>query len=232
MTPTIWLPIITIACGLAFLVWGADRLVYGASATARNFGVSPLVIGLTLVGFGTSAPEIVVSAIAAMQRNPGLADGNAIGSNIASIGLILGCAALAHPLAVKSKTLRREYPLMFAVILFAVLLMLDLSLSRLDGILLLAGLVCLTTFVVRSGLRQGHRDSAAADCRTKIPARVPMGSSLFWLGLGLEHLRQHERVTIADHEVQELVRSFHVGPEPPRVLHYVSPGGLCRRHDC
>jgi len=130
--------------------------VYRASASARNLGVSPLVIGFTIVGFGTSAPEMVVSAVAALQGNPGLGDGNAIGSNTANIGLILGCAALAQPLAVKSETLRREYPLMFAVMLFTILLMLDLSLSRLDGMLLLAGLVGLTILVVRLGLRQNR----------------------------------------------------------------------------
>ena len=84
--------------GFILLVWGADRFVHGASATARNLGVSPLIIGLTIVGFGTSAPEILVSIVAALEGNPGLAVGNALGSNITNIGLVLGTTALkAHP---------------------------------------------------------------------------------------------------------------------------------------
>ena len=196
MASPIWFSFLAVACGFALLVWGADRLVYGASASARNLGVSPLVIGLTIVGFGTSAPEMLVSAVAALQGNPGLADGNAIGSNIANIGLILGCAALAQPLTVKSETLRREYPLMFAVMLFTVLLMLDLFLSRPDGILLLAGLVGLTVLVVRLGLRQNRRDPMVAEFKAEIPGHVPMSRSLLWLGLGLCVLLVSSRILV------------------------------------
>ena len=85
-----------VVVGLALLVWGSDRFVFGASATARNLGVSPLVIGLTIVGVGTSAPEMLVSATAALQGNPGVSIGNALGSNIANIGLVLGVTALVR----------------------------------------------------------------------------------------------------------------------------------------
>jgi len=85
-----------VVAGLVLLVWGSDRFVLGASATARNLGVSPLVIGLTIVGLGTSAPEIVVSATAALRGNPGVSIGNALGSNIANIGLVLGVTALVR----------------------------------------------------------------------------------------------------------------------------------------
>jgi cation:H+ antiporter len=90
---------LVLALGLVVLVFAADWFVDGASAIAKNFGVSPLLIGLTIVGLGTSAPEILVSSIASFQGNPGLAIGNAIGSNIANMGLILGCTALIAPLA-------------------------------------------------------------------------------------------------------------------------------------
>ena len=88
----------SILFGLLVLVWGADRFVMGASGLSRNLGVSPLVIGLTVVAFGTSAPEMMVSLIAALDGAPGIAIGNAIGSNIANIGLILGAAAVVAPL--------------------------------------------------------------------------------------------------------------------------------------
>ena len=112
--------------GFILLVWGADRLVAGAAATARNLGVSPLVIGLTIVAFGTSAPELVVSAMAAFQGNPGLAVGNAIGSNIANIGLILGLTALIYPLRVESEILKREYPLLMLIMIGSFIMAADL----------------------------------------------------------------------------------------------------------
>ena len=89
------------------LVWGADRLVAGASATARNLGVSPLIIGLTIIGFGTSAPELLVSAVATLKGNSGLAVGNALGSNIANMGLVLGITALMAPVALEGQIVRR-----------------------------------------------------------------------------------------------------------------------------
>jgi len=116
--------------GFILLVWGADRLVAGASALARNLGVSPLVIGLTIVAFGTSAPELVVSGVAAYRGNPGLAVGNAIGSNIANIGLILGVTAIVYPLRVESETLKREYPLLMLIMVASFIMAADLVLTR------------------------------------------------------------------------------------------------------
>ena len=94
--------------GLTLLIWGADRFVHGAAAIARNLGVAPLMIGLTIVAFATSAPEILVSIVAALRDEPDLAVGNALGSNIANIGLVLGATALIRPIELKSATLRRE----------------------------------------------------------------------------------------------------------------------------
>jgi cation:H+ antiporter len=96
--------------GLVLLIWGADRFVHGASATARNLGIPPLLIGLTIVAFATSAPEVLVSIVAALRGESDLAVGNAIGSNIANIGLVLGAVAVIRPIELHSATLRREMP--------------------------------------------------------------------------------------------------------------------------
>jgi len=136
----ILLSIAAIVIGLGLLVWGAERFVHGASAIAKNLGVPPLIIGLTIVGIGTSAPEILISIIAAYQGNPALAVGNALGSNIANIALVLGITAIVLPLTVKSEVLQREYPIMFGVMLLALVLLLDNHLGRLDGVILISGL--------------------------------------------------------------------------------------------
>lgn len=174
-----------IALGFVFLVWGADRFVAGASATARNLGVSPLIIGLTVIGFGTSAPEMVVSGVAALRGNPGLAVGNAVGSNIANIALILGVAACIYPLQVHSNTLRREYPILLVVSVLALVLMLDQNLGRLDGALLLVGLLVMTTWMAAIGMQRGGPDPIAAEFATEIPSDMSTPVALGWLALGM-----------------------------------------------
>ena len=111
--------------GFVLLVWSAERFVHGAAGLAGNLGVSPLIIGMTIMGFGTSAPEMLVSGMAASNGNPAIGVGNALGSNIANIALVLGATALIMPLSVDSRILRREYPMLFAVTLLAGALMLD-----------------------------------------------------------------------------------------------------------
>ncbi|HKJ76476.1 MAG TPA: calcium/sodium antiporter, partial [Gammaproteobacteria bacterium] len=171
--------------GFALLVWGADRFVHGAAATARNLGVSPLIIGLTIVGVGTSAPEILVSTMAALQGNPSLAVGNAVGSNIANIALVLGATALISPLRVKSETLSREYPMMFAVMLLTLVLMLDYNLSRLDGFVLLGALAVMLYWMISLGLRKHRRDPMEADYEKEIPVGMPTARAAAWTLLGL-----------------------------------------------
>ncbi len=171
--------------GLILVVWGADRFVIGAAASARNLGVSALIIGLTVVGFGTSVPEILVSAVAAWQGNPGLAIGNALGSNIANIALILGATALVAPLKVHSETLRREYPVLVLVTLVAFALMLDGVLDRFDGVLLLMGLVALLAWMIHLGLRSRSEDPIGSEFEAEIPSEMPMGVALGWLIVGL-----------------------------------------------
>ncbi|MEQ8207229.1 MAG: calcium/sodium antiporter, partial [Woeseia sp.] len=99
--------IVEIIAGLSLLIWGADRFVFGGAAIARNLGVAPLLIGLTIVAIATSAPEILVSVVASLRGEPELAIGNAIGSNSANIGLVLGAIALFRPIELTSETLRR-----------------------------------------------------------------------------------------------------------------------------
>src|SRR6056297_4103218 len=126
--------------GFVLLVWSADRLVAGASALARNFGVSALVVGVTIVGFGTSAPEMIVSALASLEGKPSLAVGNALGSNIANVGLILGLTGLIYPMAVEATARRREFPILAVVTLLTAILMVNGSLTRFDGTILIGGL--------------------------------------------------------------------------------------------
>jgi cation:H+ antiporter len=185
-----------IIAGFAILVWGADRLVMGSSATARNLGISPLIIGLTIVGFGTSAPEMLVSGVAAWQGNPGLAIGNALGSNIANVGLILGAAALVAPLNVHSDTLRREFPVLLAIMLLTLALLADGSLGRVDGVLLLAGLVVMLYWVVNIGLRTRVSDPMSQEFDAEIPREMPTTVALLWAALGLVALLASSRMLV------------------------------------
>jgi len=171
--------------GFILLVWGADRLVAGASALARNLGVSPLIIGLTIIAFGTSAPELVVSAMAAARGNPALAVGNAIGSNIANIGLILGLTALVYPLRVESETLKREYPVLTLIMIGSFIMAADLLYSRTEGWLLLTGLIALLIWMVRFALRRGPDDPLAAEYAAEIPKDMATTQAVLWLLVGL-----------------------------------------------
>lgn len=177
--------VIAILAGFILLVWGADRFVLGAGAVARNFGVPPLLIGLTIVGFATSAPEIMVSAIASIRDNPGLAIGNAIGSNIANIGLVLGATALTRPMHIQSETLRREIPALLAVTLLSVMLFLDNYISRTDGVVLLLGLGLLLHWMAGLGFRSSAGDPMSAEYAAEIPADVSTPTALAWFLLGL-----------------------------------------------
>ncbi len=174
-----------IVIGFALLVWGADRFVVGAGATARNLGVAPILIGLTIVAFATSAPEILVSVVASMQGTPGLAVGNAVGSNIANVGLVLGAAALLRPMEVRSQTLRRELPALLIVTLLAFMLCSDQHLSRIDGMVLLVGLGLLMYWIVALAFRSSDSDPMGADYAAEIPSDMSMGRALTWLVIGL-----------------------------------------------
>ena len=177
--------VLKIVIGFGLLSYGADRFVTGASATASNLGVSPLLIGLTIVGFGTSAPEMLVAAVASLNETPELAVGNAVGSNITNIALVLGATAIIAPLAVDSKILRKEFPVMLLAMVLAVGLMFDRELSRSDGLILSIGAVALMGFLIWLGLKSSGSDRLAEEFEQEAVAGVPMSRALLALLLGL-----------------------------------------------
>lgn len=179
------MPWLAVIGGLIFLVWSAERFVLGASATARNLGLSPLVIGMTIMGFGTSAPEMLVSGMAAANGNPAMGIGNALGSNIANIGLVLGVTALLIPLSVSSRILRREYPALFAVTLLAGVLMMDGELGKMDGIVLLAGTAIMVGWLLWLSTHSRDADPLETEFNTEIPTGLSNARALFWTLLGL-----------------------------------------------
>jgi cation:H+ antiporter len=148
------LPIIAVSAGLALLVWSADRFVEGSAAAARHFGIPSLVIGMVIVGFGTSAPELLVSTISALQGNPGIALGNAYGSNISNIALILGITALISPITVHSSVLRKELPILTLVTALAAFQIRDGSLARVDAWILLGLFSALMVWTFWEALRR------------------------------------------------------------------------------
>ena len=191
-----WVQIIAVISGFALLVWGADRFVMGAAGTARNLGVSPLIIGLTIVGFGTSAPEILVSVMAALQGNPGLAIGNAIGSNITNIALILGITALVAPLSIHSGIVKRELPVLIGTALVAYLLLRDGTLDYNDGLLLLLGLMIMLAAVLYIGISSRGTDPVVAEYEAEVPTDLSLARSLMWLIIGLAVLVGSSRMLV------------------------------------
>ncbi len=177
--------ILAILGGFALLVWSADRFVEGAAATAGHAGMPSLLIGMVVVGFGTSAPEMVVSAMAALDGNPDLALGNALGSNIVNTGLVLGVTALVAPIAVHSKIIRRELPLLFGIGLGVGLMLWDDALTRTESLLLLAGFFGLIGWSVVAALR-GHGDALEMETVHELESHaMTLGRAIFWLVLGL-----------------------------------------------
>jgi cation:H+ antiporter len=178
------LPILAIGAGLILLLWSASKFVDGAAATARYLGMSPLLIGMLIIGFGTSAPEMIVSVFAATQGNPGLALGNAYGSNIANIALILGLTALISPIAVRSEVLKKELPLLLGITLFSVYQLLDLRVSHDDAYALLGIFAGLMAWSIYSGTQSGD-DALGDDVASEIPEHQPLKKSLLILIGGL-----------------------------------------------
>jgi len=182
--------------GLALLVWSADRFVSGAAALARNLGVSPLLIGLTVVGVGTSAPEMLVSVMAAYSGNMGMAVGNAVGSNTANIGLILGTTAAIAPLTIASGVLRREYPLMLGISLLGYILLIDSELQRLDGFILLIGLIGTLLLMIRIARSQRDHDPLQLELEEEIPVGISTGRAGLLIGVGLAVLLVSSRLLV------------------------------------
>ena len=177
---------IALAVGIGVLVLAANLFVDGAAATARHFGLSPLLIGMLIVGFGTSVPEMLVSALSALDGASGIALGNAWGSNITNIALILGVSAVVRPITVRSGVLRTELPILLVVTLGAGAVVFGMGIGRLDATLLLIGFLA---FVLWSVLSQGRKmDDPLATEVSETPAATrprPFGLSVLYLVVGL-----------------------------------------------
>jgi cation:H+ antiporter len=163
------LSIAMIVIGLAVLVWSADIFVDGAAAVALNLGMSALLVGMVIIGFGTSAPEMTVSVLAAMQGNPGLALGNAYGSNITNIALILGITALISPVLIRSQVIRREIPILLAVTLLAFFHLQDGQITRIEGLVELVVLLgILIWMIVQSRQESSHGDELETELNQEL----------------------------------------------------------------
>ncbi len=185
-----------IIAGLVLLVWSADKFVEGSATTASHFGMPPLLIGMVVVGFGTSAPEMAVSALAASQGNPGLALGNAYGSNITNIALILGITALLAPIAVHSQVMRKELPMLILVTVFAGWQLWDGELSRLDAVGLIVVFAALLGWSIYQGIKQPG-DAMANDMTDELKAHaMPMRRAILWLVIGLLLLIVSSRILV------------------------------------
>jgi len=190
---------VALLVGLFVLVVAADKFIVGTVSIAKKFGVSPLLIGLTIVGLGTSAPEILVSAIASWQGNSGLAVGNALGSNIANIALILGCTALISPLAFKSDLLKRELPILMAVSLACFFMAFD-GLGQIDGMIMLLMLAAFLTWLIRSARKDKNKtaleDPLEQELIDEMPEDVSEQKAWLFFAVGLIGLLASSRLLV------------------------------------
>jgi cation:H+ antiporter len=180
--------IAAILVGLVLLIWSADRFIDGASSIARTMGISPLIIGMLIIGLGTSAPEMLVSGVAALQGNPGLGIGNAIGSNITNITMVLGITAIFFVLPVHSSLLKKELPLVLFSAVLAWYLMSDGFFSRFDGIILVITLALILTWMILSAkkeVRQHEHDPLIEETLEELPDELPLKQSIIWTIVGL-----------------------------------------------
>lgn len=189
--------LISVIGGFILLAWSADRFVEGSAVSAKHLGISPLLIGMIVVGFGTSAPEMLVSAISAYGGNPGIAMGNAYGSNICNIALILGLAALISPIYVKSNILKKELPVLTGVTLVSIALLANGFLTRPEAGLLMAIFFILLAWSIwqqKASLKDPLED--AVEHQMEVPS-IPMKKALFYLISGLAVLIASSRVLVS-----------------------------------
>ena len=190
------MPLLAVIAGLVVLVWSADKFVDGAVGVARHLDIPPLIIGMVIVGFGTSAPELVVSAFSASTGNVGLALGNAYGSNISNIALILGVAALVRPIAVQSTALRKELPLLTLATCLAGFQLLDGELSSIDAWVLLIVFAGLMGWTIWQGLR-GRPDALGGEMAEELAAHpITFKQAVAMLVYGLILLMLSSRVLV------------------------------------
>ncbi|MDN5044055.1 calcium/sodium antiporter [Aliarcobacter butzleri] len=185
-----------IVAGFAILVWSADKFVEGAASTAKHLGMPSLLIGILIVGFGTSAPEMVVSAIAAMEGNSGLALGNAIGSNIVNIALILGITAIIAPIAVNSKIVKKEIPILLIIVLFLGYLLFDNTLTFVEGVVLLVGFFILVGWSIYAAIK-GKGDALESEINDELlEHEMSLRAGVIWLIVGLILLIASSRLLV------------------------------------
>ncbi len=177
--------IFLLIAGLGVLVWSADKFVYGAAAFARNLGLPPMLIGLTIVAMGSSAPEMFVAATAAMDGMSNTAIGNVLGSNIANITLILGITALLGAISVSSQTLKREIPMMLGATLFAGYCLFDGQLTRVEGVLLIVVFFALMGYLIWHAVTNKEDDPLAEEAESDVPKDVPTPKAILWLIVGI-----------------------------------------------
>jgi cation:H+ antiporter len=188
--------LLTLVAGLMLLLWSADRFVEGSAAVAKHLGLSPLLIGMVIIGFGTSTPEMLVSALAAGQGNPGMALGNAYGSNITNIAFILGLSALIYPVRVRSSVLKKELPLLMALSLVAALQIHDGFISRWDALLLLLIFTGLMVWTLRQNIYR-KTDALNIDMQQEMTIHpVPMKKAIIFMIFGLLLLIGSSRVLV------------------------------------
>ncbi|MCF2947597.1 calcium/sodium antiporter [Paraglaciecola aquimarina] len=170
---------------LVILSWAADRFVFGASALAKNIGVSPMIIGLTIVAMGSSAPEIMVAATASLNGSTDTAVGNALGSNITNIALVLGITALLKPLTVASSTLKKEMPILLLVSALAVYFLSDQTLGKTEGIILIILFFSVIGGLTWMSLHMEKGDPLKSETEDEIPSGVPTSKAILWLIVGI-----------------------------------------------
>lgn len=210
MTSSLILPLIVLFAGLALLVWSSDLFIEGAASTAIHMNISPLIIGVVVLGFGTSAPEILVAILASIDGSPGLAIGNVVGSNIANIGLVLGVTAIISPVVIKSSLLKREFPILLAISLVGILLMLDQDLDTTDGIILLALLLIVMTWMIRANKNVNPNDPIAEETLAELKdlPKLSNQKALVFLLLGLVILMISAKMMVWG--AVEIAQFFHV----------------------
>lgn len=190
------LAIVALLAGLALLVWSADRFVDGAAALARHLGMKPLLIGIIIIGFGTSAPEMLVAALSALEGSPGIALGNAYGSNIANIALILGVSTLFSPIMVHSSVLKKELPILTGILIVSFLLIMDHSLSRLDSIIMFVVFALLMIWNVYEA-KHHPADPLTQEIEQEAEeSTLSLKGSVLWLIIGLVLLLVSSRMLV------------------------------------
>ncbi len=184
-----FIQILILLLSLVVLVWSADKFVFGASSLARNLGISPMIIGLTIVAMGSSAPEMMIAATASLQGNPDTAVGNAIGSNITNIALVLGLTAIFHPLSVSSSTIKREIPLILVVTAIATYMLADSNFSFIEGLILIIGFVLYIATLLIVTLKRAKQnpidDKMVLEAEQEVPDGVSTKSAVIWLVFGI-----------------------------------------------